>query len=131
MTSQWLHDFSLVRDERYQHAIRLFNSQEWYAAHDAFEELWHEAVGEERGLFQGIIQIAVAEHHLGNGNVRGSLLLMAEGLSHLQSIPAQDLGFNLQLLRAIAGQRLAGLQTGLEMDDLPLPVLEPKAPNKD
>jgi hypothetical protein len=131
MTSQWLHDLSLVNDERCQHAILLFNAQEWYAAHDAFEELWHEAVGEERGLFQGIIQIAVAEHHLRHGNVRGSLLLMAEGLNHLQPLPVQDLGFNLQLLRDIASQRLAGLQTGLALDDIPFPVLEPIAPNKD
>ena len=29
-------------DPRFQQAIELFNSQQWYDAHDVFEELWHE-----------------------------------------------------------------------------------------
>jgi predicted metal-dependent hydrolase len=131
MSSNWQHALSLVEDDRYREAVRLFNDREWYAAHDAFEELWHESVGEERGVFQGIIQIAVAEHHLRNGNRRGSLLLMAEGLNHLQSSLPQELGFDLQALQTIVSQRLAGLQTGQTMDDIPLPVLEPIAPAKD
>ncbi len=131
MSSQWQQDHSLLDDDRYRTAIHLFNAQEWYAAHDAFEELWHESVGEERAVFQGIIQIAVAEHHLRNGNRRGSLLLMAEGLNHLQASAPQDLGFDLHSLQAIVRQRLAGLQTGQTLDGISLPALEPIVPGKD
>jgi predicted metal-dependent hydrolase len=131
MSDQWQQDHSLLDDDRYQEAINLFNAREWYAAHDAFEELWHESVGEERAVFQGIIQIAVAEHHLRNGNRRGSLLLMAEGLNHLQAAPPQGLGFDLPSLQAIVSQRLAGLQTGQTLDDIPLPVLQPSVPSED
>lgn len=131
MSSQWQHDHSLLDDERYRKAVNLFNTRDWYAAHDAFEELWHESVGEQRAVFQGIIQIAVAEHHLRNGNRRGSLLLMAEGLNHLQASPSQDLSFDMHSLQAIVRQRLASLQTGQTLDGIPLPVLEPVVPGKD
>ena len=38
--------FSLVQDDkRFENAVELFNSKDWYPAHDAFEELWHETSG--------------------------------------------------------------------------------------
>ena len=51
-------------DPRFGQAIELFNSQEWYAAHDVFEELWHETADPERRSLQGILQVAVAQLHL-------------------------------------------------------------------
>jgi predicted metal-dependent hydrolase len=131
MTSGWQHLHSHVMDDRLARAIHLFNRSEWYAAHDAFEELWHEASGDERHVFHGIIQSAVAEHHLLNGNTRGSLLLMAEGLNHLNQSPSHLFGIDLEALKVIIRQRLARLQTGQMLDDLPLPHLQPSAPGKD
>ena len=40
-----------------QEAIDLFNNQKWYEAHDAFEDIWNDLVGDER-------QIAVSYTHL-------------------------------------------------------------------
>lgn len=131
MTSFGESHSSLLEDVRYHKAVHLFNDAEWYAAHDAFEELWHEAAQEDRSLLQGIIQIAVAEHHLRHGNQRGSLLLMAEGLNHIQPSSAPDLGLDLQRLITTVRRRLAGLQAGEPLVELPLPVLERIAPDKD
>ena len=44
-------------DPRFQQAIELFNSQQWYDAHDVFEELWHETAEPERRSLQGILQV--------------------------------------------------------------------------
>ena len=49
----------LLTDPRLQQAIALFNEADWYACHDAFEELWHETAGPMRPVLQGILQIAV------------------------------------------------------------------------
>lgn len=114
---------SLLKDERYQLAVDLFNRQQWYAAHDAFEELWHEAQGTERALLHGIIQISVAEYHLECGNLRGSTLLMAEGLNHLLSADAQDVDFNITGLKTTVAKRLSALQSGTSIIDHPLPFL--------
>ena len=35
-------------DPRFQQGLELFNAGEWYAAHDLFEELWHETADPER-----------------------------------------------------------------------------------
>ena len=50
-------------DPRFQEAIRLFNAQEWYAAHDVLEEIWHETADPERRCLQGLLQ-AVSYTHL-------------------------------------------------------------------
>lgn len=121
---------SLLSDPRYAAAINLFNSHDWYAAHDAFEELWHEALGDDREMLQGIIQIAVAEHHLNNGNQRGSTLLMAEGLNHLRASLDMDCGLNLHALLAIISQRLASLQSTQPLAELPLPILDRVGPHE-
>ena len=47
-------------DPRFQQGVELFNAGEWYAAHDLFEELWHETADPERRSLQGILQVAVA-----------------------------------------------------------------------
>jgi predicted metal-dependent hydrolase len=122
MISDEAHD-DLSNDWRWQQAIVLFNQKEWYRAHDAFEELWHEAIDEHRALLQGIIQIAVAEHHLLNGNHRGSILLMAEGLNRLQSIVNHTLSLDLETLTGLIQLRLARLQAGQSTAGLPEPHL--------
>jgi predicted metal-dependent hydrolase len=113
-----------LEDDRLRRAVQSFNTFEWYAAHDGFEELWHESSGDEREALHGMIQVAVAEHHLLNGNLRGSLLLMAEGLNHLQQSSPEILGFNLELLIETVKARLLRLQSGKTLDDLPVPQLK-------
>ena len=82
-------------DPRFQQAIELFNTQEWYAAHDVFEELWHETVDPERRSLQGILQVAVAQLHLERGNNRGATILFGEALGRLQRPGTPDLGLDL------------------------------------
>lgn len=42
----------------------------------------------ERRFYQGLLQIAVACHHLSRGNLRGAILLLGEGRSALQTVAA-------------------------------------------
>src|SRR6266496_2998989 len=54
-----------VYPEEYFAGIDLFNSGEFHAAHDAWEERWLGPVGPNEKLFlQAMIQSAVAFHHL-------------------------------------------------------------------
>jgi predicted metal-dependent hydrolase len=128
----------LGRDElslAYDQAIEAFNQHEWYSAHDQFEALWYESDGPIRSLLQGVIQISVAEYHLENSNLKGAILLMAEGLHHLQSGLAIDPGFNLLLLNEVVRLRLTSLQNGSSIDGLPSPYLQrtglPEGPKLD
>jgi predicted metal-dependent hydrolase len=64
-------------------AIDQFNDQEFYACHDTLEALWLEASETDKNFYQGILQIAVACHHLGNYNWRGAVILLGEGIKRL------------------------------------------------
>jgi len=93
-----LYVISFQKDPRFQKALDLFNNSDWYLAHDAFEELWHEANVSERKTLQGFLQIAVAELHLENGNRSGATILFGEGLGRLRCLGKSDLGVDIEHL---------------------------------
>ena len=114
---------SLTCDPRLGEAVRLFNAGEWYACHDGFEALWHETQGPCRRTLQGILQIAVAHHHLDRGNQRGAMVLLGEGLGRLQGAGAVQFNLALDSLRETARDRLLALHENRSLTDLPLPKL--------
>ena len=114
---------SLTCDPRLGEAVRLFNAGEWYACHDGFEALWHETQGPCRRTLQGILQIAVAHHHLDRGNQRGAMVLLGEGLGRLQGAGAVQFNLALDPLRETARDRLLALHENRSLTDLPLPKL--------
>jgi uncharacterized protein len=63
--------------------LQEFNRQEFYACHDTLEALWAESGNPVRQFYQGILQIAVAYYHLGNGNWRGTVMLLGQGIQRL------------------------------------------------
>lgn len=64
--------------------VEQFNQQQFYACHDTLEALWMDAIETDKKFYQGILQIAVALHHLENHNWRGAVILLGEGMSRLQ-----------------------------------------------
>ena len=50
--------------DSFLNALNLFNNQEWYQAHDAFEDIWNTLDGDERQVIQGILQVSVSQFHL-------------------------------------------------------------------
>ena len=62
-------------EPRLLEGVRLFNAAAYFESHEVWESLWHELEGEERGLLQGLIQIAAAYHHLMRGNLAGATYL--------------------------------------------------------
>jgi len=64
--------------------VEQFNQREYYACHDTLEAIWMEAAEPNRTFYQGILQIAVALYHLSNGNGRGAMILLGEGMRRLR-----------------------------------------------
>jgi len=117
-------DFNdLINDNRFQNAIDLFNSEKWYPAHDAFEELWHETHGSERNTIQAILQIAVAQVHLDSGNRNGATILFGEALGRLRKMSTPDLGLDLESLGECVKQRLYLLQQNNDPELFTVPFL--------
>ena len=110
-------------DPRFQQAIDLFNTQEWYAAQDVFEEICHETADPERRSLQGILQVAVAQLHLQRGNIRGATILFGEALGRLQRPGTPDLGLDLDNLCICVRSRLNALQQDMDPETCTVPVL--------
>lgn len=114
---------SLRHDPRWPKALALFNRGAWYEAHDAFEELWQEAVDSDRQLLQAIVQAAVAHVHLQRGNDRGATILLGESIGRLGRCAPGSLGLDLLSLRTTLADRLAALHQGRDPSALAEPRL--------
>lgn len=118
-------EYLILQDPRFLSGVAAFNRGEWYGCHDDFEAVWHETQGRLRPVLQGILQIAVAHHHLERGNQRGATVLLGEGLGRLVAADPCELGLDIQKLQQTCQRRLGALQQRSALDPLPLPRLEP------
>ncbi len=80
-------------------AIAQFNQQDFYACHDTLEAIWVEAPTDEKKFYQGLLQVAVAYYHLGNGNWRGAVVLLGEGRFRLLAYAPSYAGIDVDQLR--------------------------------
>ena len=64
-------------------AALLFDARLFFEVHELLEPYWMRSVGDEREALQGLIQVAVGFHHLGNGNVPGAGSLLHDGIAKL------------------------------------------------
>ena len=64
--------------------VELFNAQHFWHAHEAWEELWLHASGEDKIFLQGLIQLAAAYHHVQRGTYRGGVRLFDAALRKLE-----------------------------------------------
>ena len=116
-------DFFSENIDQLRIAVELFNNQQWYSAHDFFEEIWHNTNGDERIIIQSILQIAVAEVHLSNDNKTGATMLYGESLGRLKDKSIANIGIDLHGFILIIDSRLKALQNNLELSDIPLPKI--------
>ena len=72
-----------MRSESFLEGIKQFNQRQFYECHDTLEAIWIEAPETDKRFYQGILQIAVACHHLSNINIRGAMILLGEGINRL------------------------------------------------
>ena len=116
-------DYLFINDSRFEFGMKLFNSRQWYKSHDVFEEIWHETNGPERQVLQGILQVAVAQVHLENGNINGATILYGEALGRLKRSNLESLRLDIEDLCKCITLRLKFLQTGKDLSNCRLPVL--------
>jgi uncharacterized protein len=92
---------------KFQSGILLFNSGEFFKAHEVWEEIWLAAAEPEKTFLQGLIQVAAAFHHYSRGNRTGAQSLAAAALEKLGKFPGDYSGINLSALRLAIREWLA------------------------
>ena len=84
--------------EGYRRGVHLFNQQNFYDAHEVWEDVWRESQGAEKKFLQGLIQVAVAFHHHSTGNIVGACSLLARARKNLAEYPAGFRGISVPFL---------------------------------
>ncbi|CEJ46683.1 DUF309 domain-containing protein [Umezakia ovalisporum] len=101
---------SEIIPQEFWQGVEQFNSGHFYACHDTLEALWIEAKEPEKTFYQGILQIAVAQYHLANGNWRGAVILLGEGSNRLGRYPSVYSNIDVDELLSQSAALLSALQ---------------------
>ncbi len=112
------------RDEKFQRGFEQFNAEEFFAAHETWEEIWLAAPEPDKTFLQGIIQVAAAFHHYCRGNSAGTQSLLTSGLRKLAKFPADYRGLKLEALCGEARRWLEMLASEKDPRERPLPKLD-------
>ena len=78
--------------------IAQFNRGEYFAQHETLEVLWRAEPRDIRYLYQGILQIGVAFHHLRKLNHHGTVYMLTRGPRYLAPFAPRCQRVNVQQL---------------------------------
>ena len=70
----------------YLRGIALFNEGKFFDAHEVLEDVWR-AAHEEKKIWQGLVQVAVALHHHSTGNYVGMRSVLLRAMKNLAGHP--------------------------------------------
>ena len=90
--------------------IEEFNRGEYFEQHETLERLWREETREIRRLYQGILQIGVAFHHLRRLNHHGTVYMLTRGPNYLRPFAPECQGVDVAALMDAAARALAEVE---------------------
>lgn len=100
--TRWPEGWDVAPPPALCHAVAQFNAGEYWECHETLEALWVAERRPIRDLYQGILQVGVAFHHLKRRNYAGAIKLLRRGLPRLRDLPAVCQGVHVAALAAAA-----------------------------
>jgi len=89
-----------------------WDERRYFEAHELLEHAWKHGPEEDRDLWKGVIQVAVAGVHLQRGNPIGARRLLDRALSRLERVPDVHRGIDIASLRRSAVSARDRLDSG-------------------
>jgi uncharacterized protein len=124
--TRWVEGWDAPPPPRLCRGVAQFNQREYWACHETLEALWIAELRPVRDLYQGVLQVGVAFHHLRDGNYPGTVKMLRRGLPRLRDLPKICQGLRVaQLYRAARAIHDRIVELGperiaeLEADQLP------------
>jgi len=90
--------------------IAQFNRGEYFEQHETIEQLWRAERRDVRRLYQGILQIGVAFHHLRRLNHHGTVYMLTRGAAYLAPFAPVCQRVDVDALLAAAAAALAEVE---------------------
>jgi len=88
-----------------------YQREEFFEAHEHWEEVWLGLKEPEKSFLQALIQMTAAFHHLNRGNSAGSISLLRRTLRRLESCPERFGGIPVTELRFEVRDWIRALET--------------------
>jgi predicted metal-dependent hydrolase len=108
-----------ANEHEYLHGIALFNRGKFFAAHEVLEDVWRAAPQEEKKIWQGLVQVAVALHHYSTGNRVGMRSVLLRAMKNLAGHPRDFHGVQVPRLLKSLAQWLDAFDKGQPLPSLP------------
>jgi hypothetical protein len=80
--------------------LACYRNQEFFDAHEHWEDVWRQLQDPEKNFLQGLIQVTVAMHHYRNANIAGARTLLERASRRLEGCPDCFGGIDVATLRA-------------------------------
>ena len=90
-----------------------FNRGDYFEAHEHWEEVWHEAAGDDRRMLQGLIQIAAGLYKLKQGRDDLCVKLIDKGLDKLGTEGTTCFGLGVAAIREEVARLREAVEQGL------------------
>jgi predicted metal-dependent hydrolase len=103
-----------VISPEFRRGIALLNQSHFFEAHEVLEDVWRPMpmADTNRGVMQGLVQVAVALHHYSTGNLTGALSVMRRAARNLAPASEHALGVRMDLLRPVLAAWITALESG-------------------
>jgi len=95
--------FQGAADPRFERGLEQFRAGLFFEAHEEWEHLWNDSLGDDRLFVQALIQLAAGCVHLTRGNRAPARRLFDLALAKLEAVPGGFSPFPLDELRAALG----------------------------
>ena len=92
--------------------VTCFNAGHYFEAHEIWETVWNESVGEEKRFVQGLVQLAVGYLKLSSAQYRGAQKLLERGCQTLKAFPSTYAGLQVKVLCAVSTTLIRQLAKG-------------------
>jgi len=105
-------------DSRFLAGIDHFNREEFFEAHEVWEDVWNDCEPETRRFYQALIQAAVSLYHGLRGNETGARRLFHSGRRYMQPYRPIYLGLHIDPFWVAIEQRLNDPKAAMPRIDL-------------
>ena len=87
-----------IKEKLFQDGLGHYSANDYFEAHESWEDLWSDHYLEDRKFVQGLIQLSVSFVHLENGNMTGAKNLLRKSKEKFELYSGVQRGINLKLL---------------------------------
>ena len=104
--------------------VAAFNAGRFLTAHEIWEAVWNETVGEEKRFVQGLVQLAAGYLKLSSAQYQGARKLLTRGCQTLRAYPPLYAGLRVSLLSDASLTVIRKLETRRTGTDIQPPQIQ-------